>query len=484
MKRSNQISFLKEARTKIFLLYMALMLAAVALSVPIFRALLFRAVDARVNENLLEEATEFDDVYNQWLASDDPSFETLSVAVDEYVTGELPEDDNFLIALLDGQVYRSNPIVLPDAIRPGSDLFAHWIQLDDDTQRKTNTGDPAVGRVIYMVDTLVVDGVTRGQFIIAHLSAGERQEALAGLYVFAEVAGGLLVVAFAVAWVLTGRLLQPVKELAKTARRINETDLESRIDVGGTGELAELANAFNNMMDRLQNAFNSQRNFINDAGHELRTPITIMQGHLELMGDDPAEQAETVDLVLDELDRMGRLVNDLILIVKAEHPSFLCLETVDVVAFCTDLFTKAQTLADRDWQLQVDTRAKIVADPHRLTGALLNLLQNAAQHTQMGDRIELGCRDDKDQVEFWVKDTGEGIPIAEQMRVFERFARVQHTQRKSGGSGLGLAIVRAIAEAHNGNIGLSSQSGIGSVFTLKLPIDQWVPLPAYQESDR
>ncbi|WP_246564296.1 sensor histidine kinase [Leptothoe spongobia] len=463
---------------------MALMLAAVALSVPIFRALLFRAVDARVNENLLEEATEFDDVYNQWLASDDPSFETLSVAVDEYVTGELPEDDNFLIALLDGQVYRSNPIVLPDAIRPGSDLFAHWIQLDDDTQRKTNTGDPAVGRVIYMVDTLVVDGVTRGQFIIAHLSAGERQEALAGLYVFAEVAGGLLVVAFAVAWVLTGRLLQPVKELAKTARRINETDLESRIDVGGTGELAELANAFNNMMDRLQNAFNSQRNFINDAGHELRTPITIMQGHLELMGDDPAEQAETVDLVLDELDRMGRLVNDLILIVKAEHPSFLCLETVDVVAFCTDLFTKAQTLADRDWQLQVDTRAKIVADPHRLTGALLNLLQNAAQHTQMGDRIELGCRDDKDQVEFWVKDTGEGIPIAEQMRVFERFARVQHTQRKSGGSGLGLAIVRAIAEAHNGNIGLSSQSGIGSVFTLKLPIDQWVPLPAYQESDR
>ena len=284
------------------------------------------------------------------------------------------------------------------------------------------------------------------------------------------------------AWIVTGRLLQPVKELAKTARVINETDLESRIEVVGTGELADLTITFNAMMDRLQGAFTTQRNFINDAGHELRTPITIMQGHLELMGDDPIEQAETVALVLDELDRMGRLVNDLILIVKSEHPDFLQLETLNVSDFCVDLFAKAQTLADRDWQLQVDTRAKIVADPQRLTGALLNLLHNAAQHTQVNDCIELGCRNRNAQVEFWVKDTGEGIPVAEQVRIFDRFARVQHTQRRSDGSGLGLAIVRAIVEAHGGRIGLSSQLGTGSVFTLTLPIDQALAVTTYRES--
>ncbi|MEM9949609.1 MAG: ATP-binding protein [Cyanobacteria bacterium P01_D01_bin.36] len=143
---------------------------------------------------------------------------------------------------------------------------------------------------------------------------------------------------------------------------------------------------------------------------------------------------------------------------------------------------KAQTLAERDWQLSVETTVRIVADPQRLTGALLNLLNNAVQHTQSNDLIELGCRRRDSQVEFWVKDTGAGIPVSEQARVFDRFARVQHTQRRSDGSGLGLAIVRAIAEAHGGQVGLSSQPRLGSIFTLTLPIEQVVVLPAYQES--
>ncbi|MEL6230636.1 MAG: ATP-binding protein [Cyanobacteria bacterium J06627_3] len=482
MKRSNQLGFFKQARTKIFLLYVVLMLAAVAIAVPIFRILLFAAVDERVNEDFLEEVEKFEEVYAEWSQSREPSFASLSSTLDDFIFNELPEDDNFLVVLLDGEVYRSNPLVLPEVIKSGSTLIEIWSGLDEPMQGRQKTGDPIAGEVLYMVTPLVVNDVNRGQFVIAHLSAGERNEALVGIYVFAEVVGGLLLVAFALAWIATGRLLQPVKELAKTVRTINETDLDGRIEVVGTGELADLTTTFNAMMDRLQGAFTTQRNFINDAGHELRTPITIMQGHLELMGDDPIEQAETVDLVLDELDRMGRLVNDLILIVKSEHPNFLQLETLNVPEFCVDLFAKAQTLADRDWQLQVDTRAKIVADPQRLTGALLNLLHNAAQHTQVNDCIELGCRNRNAQVEFWVKDTGEGIPVAEQVRIFDRFARVQHTQRRSDGSGLGLAIVRAIAEAHGGKIGLSSQLGLGSIFTLTLPMDQALAVTTCRES--
>ncbi|NEQ52070.1 MAG: HAMP domain-containing protein [Leptolyngbya sp. SIO3F4] len=484
MKYFNQTGFFKEVRTRIFLIYVALMLAAVGIAIPIFQTLLFGAVDGRVKEELKEEVEEFEEVYQEWSQSDQWSFETLSMNIEEYVAGELPEDDNFLIVLLDQELYSFNPINLPDAIAPGSALFDHWTQLENSSKGTFDTDDPVAGEVLYVASSFVVDGVIRGHFIVAHLTAGERQEALTGIVIFAKVVTGLLIVALGIAWFLTGSLLQPVKALAKTVRRINETDWDSRIQVSGKDELAELADTFNAMMDRLQGAFDSQRSFINDAGHELRTPITIMQGHLELMGDDPADQVETVDLVLDELDRMGRLVNDLILITKSEHPNFLCLETVDVFDLCKDLFSKAQTLADRDWHLRVNTRAKIVADRQRLIGAILNLLHNAAQHTQVDDCIELGCRSDNAHVEFWVKDTGEGIPMAEQGRIFDRFARVQNTQRKSDGSGLGLAIVRAIAEAHGGTIGVSSQPGVGSIFTLRLPIEQAVPLPDYQESFR
>ena len=463
------------------MIYVVFMLIAVGLAVPIFRALLFSEIDGRVNEDLQEEVEEFQEAYTEWLESEDESLVSFKTAIDDYMSGILPEDDNFLIAILGGDVYRSNPGFLPDAINENSKQFEAWTQLNKSTQGQKTNGGPSIGDILYVVEPLEINGEIQGQFVVAHLSAGERQEAIASVYVFVQVVGVLLVFALALAWLTTGRLLHPVQDLAATARAINETDLDSRISVTGSGELADLATTFNAMMDRLQSAFNSQRNFINDAGHELRTPITIMQGHLELMGDDPVEQAETKDLVLDELDRMGRLVNDLILIVKSEHPNFFRFETLDVAQLCTDLFAKAQTLADRNWQLTIETHAKIVADPQRLTGALLNLLSNATQHTQTGDQITLGCRGRNGCVEFWVEDTGEGIPEAEQVRIFDRFARVQYTQRKSEGSGLGLAIVRAIVEAHGGRVGLSSQVNVGSVFTLTLPIEQPLVLSAYQE---
>ena len=484
MKRSNPraASFFRETRTRIFLIYVALMLAAVGLAIPIFRSLLFAGVQKRVNADLLEEVESFETAYSQWQSSGEVTVASLSVMLDGFIGSSLPEDDNFFIALIDDEVYRTNPIFLPDYINSESALMDRWSQMEGYNEGQQMADDPTVGQVLYVVEPLVVNGVTRGQFVITHLSAGEEQEALLGFYTFAQVVSGLLVLALLLAWFLTGRLLRPVKDLADTARAINETDLSGRIEVVGTGELAELAATFNAMMNRLQRSFESQRNFINDAGHELRTPITIIQGHLELMGDDPDEQAETVDIVIDELDRMGRLVNDLILLVKSEHPNFLRIETVAVEELATDVFTKAQTLAERDWQLSVETTVRIVADPQRLTGALLNLLKNAGQITQLGDLIELGCRRRDSQVEFWVKDTGAGIPVSEQVRVFDRFARVQYTQRRSDGSGLGLAIVRAIAEAHGGQVGLSSQPRVGSIFTLTLPIEQVITLPAYQES--
>lgn len=214
----------------------------------------------------------------------------------------------------------------------------------------------------------------------------------------------------------------------------------------------------------------AQQNFINDAGHELRTPLTVIRGHLELLDAESEEQQETLNLVIDELDRMNRFVNDLILLVRAEQPNFLQLETIDIPSFIEEVFAKIQPLGDRNWRLTIRGTGQMRGDRQRLTGALINLAQNAVQHTRMGDLIELGASVRSTQVQLWIRDTGEGIALSDQERIFERFARAAHRYRRSDGAGLGLPIVRAVVEAHGGKVTLTSQVGVGSTFTLILPL--------------
>ena len=464
-------SVFREARTRILLLYVLSMFLLTAASIPIFRTLLYASVDRRVREDLAEEQEEFLETYEVWEQKPKPSLEDLKAFADEFLAETLPEDDNFHIILIDQEFYRSNPDSLLEQMSPGSQLFRGWRNVTEFTRGEQESNDPKVGKILYNANPLKFNGESRGTFVIAHATAGERQEALVGVLIFGKVAVGVVFLSFIFAWVGTGQLLSPVRTLAATARTISESDLGQRIPVQGTGELAELAETFNAMMNRIQNSFDSQRNFINDAGHELRTPITIVQGHLELMDDDPEEQQEAIEIVLDELDRMSRLVNDMILLAKSEQLDFLQLETIEVGSFTEELFTKAQALAQRNWQLKIDGAGSMVGDRQRLTGALLNLLNNATQHTQEGDEIELGTAYTSKTVRFWVRDTGEGITPADQARIFERFARAANRYRSSDGSGLGLAIVRAITEAHGGRIELISQLSVGSTFTLVLPIE-------------
>jgi signal transduction histidine kinase len=272
------------------------------------------------------------------------------------------------------------------------------------------------------------------------------------------------------AWVIAGRVLQPLRLLRDTARNISESDLTQRIPVEGDDELADLARTFNEMLDRLEEAFASQKSFISDAGHELRTPITIIRGHLDVMGDDPEERRETLDLVRDELDRMSRLVNDLLLLAKATRPDFLQPETVDLDDLTRELFAKASALAQRDWRLSSVGTGRIVADRQRITQAVMNLSQNAVTHTLNGDAVELGSELRNGRVRLWVKDTGPGVPKHEQARIFERFVRLDRAPAGEG-AGLGLAITRAVAEAHGGRVELDSRPGDGARFTVIIPTE-------------
>jgi signal transduction histidine kinase len=168
---------------------------------------------------------------------------------------------------------------------------------------------------------------------------------------------------------------------------------------------------------------------------------------------------------------MARFVDDLLLLAKAEQPDFLRPGPLDLDVLTDELYAKAQALAERDWRLVGNGAGRISADRQRLTQAVMQLAQNAVQHTAPGDRIALGSALSAGAARLWVADDGPGIPPAERERIFDRFHRAAADRRRSDGAGLGLAIVRAIAEAHGGSVELDSREGAGSTFTLIVPTE-------------
>lgn len=479
-------SFLGEARTRILVWYALLMLLFIGITLPIVRQRLFAKVNERVQAELIDEIEEFEALLEsppsyarlqrtplpvKPLPSPPQSRKDLSDLIEFFMATELLEDDTFFIAIIDQKFYKSSPRAIPKIFQPGSKLMNKWQDLTTPERGEREYNDPQIGSVIYVARPMRLKGEVVGVFVVAHTTSGERGEAVEALVALTEVLILAFLCALLFSWLLAGRVLQPLRSMTATAQAINDTDLTQRLVVEGNGEIADLARTFNEMMDRLESAFESQRNFINDAGHELRTPITIVRGHLELMDTSTEEQLETLALVIDELDRMNRLVEDLLLLSKTEQPDFLLLETVNLETFIQELYNKVIALADRDWQLTTIAKASVILDRQRLTQAMMNLAQNAVQHTQPTDKIRFGSRIEGDKICLWVEDSGEGIAVDDQRRIFERFARAAKSRRRSEGSGLGLAIVRAIVEAHNGHITLQSQVGTGSTFTIVLPLE-------------
>ena len=398
----------------------------------------------------------------------EPFGNDVAAVFDTFLRRNIPSDYETMLTFIDGQPYKVpaiRPAFAGDADGP---LYA-FADVEQPTRGDLETSS---GRVRYLaVPVAAADGPTRGVFVVAQfvdLQTAQTEETLR-VAVLLELA--LLLVASLLAYYAAGRVLKPVRDVRETARQISETDLSRRIDVAGDDEIAELARTFNAMLDRLQASFVTQRNFVDDAGHELRTPITVIRGHLELLdADDAHERRETVSIVTDELDRMTRMVDDLLVLARAERPDFLNLESVDVTSLTEDVFAKAAMLAPRSWRKEHVGRGLIVADRQRLTQAMMQLAQNATQHTAEHDTITIGSAVGDGEARFWVRDTGPGIARADQARIFERFSRGAATRRTQG-AGLGLSIVSAIAQAHSGRIELVSSPNAGATFTLVVPID-------------
>lgn len=313
------------------------------------------------------------------------------------------------------------------------------------------------------------DDAARGVFVFAIDLDSTLAPLTDAFRTFAVVALISLVVVGLVGWFVSGRLLAPIRRLRETAARITASDVSERIEVSGNDDVSDLAGTVNGMLDRLDGALTGQRQLLDDVGHELKTPITIVRGHLELLDpDDARDVAATRALAIDELDRMSGLVKDIADLAQAQRPLVLRPEPTDITALTERVRAKALALSPaHQWVIARSAPGIAVVDPERLTQALLQLAANAVAHGG-ASVIELGSERLGDRLRVWLRDDGVGIPLSSQEIIFERFRRGA-TGRGSSGSGLGLAIVSAIARAHGGTVAVTSLPGAGATFTLDIP---------------
>lgn len=402
-------------------------------------------------------------------------FATADGLVSTALVRTIPEPTMGELGIVGGRVAWSAPDEVPVRLEEDPAFTAHVVALaaGDGVVRGTLTTD--VTRYEYLVIPVrLPDAAPGADALVFAYDLGAEIAELESRYRWRLLSGAVaLLLSGALVWLLVGRLLEPIGWVRDTAREITETDLSRRIPVRGRDDLAELTGTVNGMLDRLEATFAGQRRLLDDVGHELRTPLTIVRGHLEVMDEhDPADAASTRALALDELDRMNRLVADLLLLAGSERPGFVAPERVHVGALLDDVLEKARPLGDRRWRLDDFPDAEADLDAQRVTQALLQLAANAVAHSEPGSAITLGARVDADRVRLHVRDEGEGIAPEQQERIFERFTRAG--DRPADGSaraglGLGLTIVRSIAEAHGGRVEVASSPGRGSEFTLDLP---------------
>jgi signal transduction histidine kinase len=221
-----------------------------------------------------------------------------------------------------------------------------------------------------------------------------------------------------------------------------------------------------------------QERFLHDVSHELRTPVTIAQGHLEVLRRASEDPVQEIDVAVDELGRIERILERLLLLAKAERPDFVVVADIDPEVFLEDVLMRWSEVAPRGWRLGSVPAGKLRVDPEALRIALDALLENAVKYTEASEAIQLSARHDGKSLVIEVEDEGRGVPGHALGHIFERFARADSARsRDHGGVGLGLAIVDAIAKAHGGSCAVRTAAN-GSTFSLRLPGFSASPTPA------
>lgn len=343
--------------------------------------------------------------------------------------------------------------------------------------------EPAPGGYVLTPETV------RTQYKTVERVANERALSLLRSYSFAAL-GMLFLASLGVGWLVAGSVLAPIGRITGVAREIQATDLSRRIAMRGPpDELKGLADTFDAMLARLDEAFEGQRDFIQETSHELRNPLAVIRTNLDVVLSDPHPEPDELrrvaELVRRTAERMSRLVDDLLTYARQGAPGreLGALDVADVVTDAAAEF--ALPAAARQLQLEATAAAGLIVngDKVALRQALTNLLANAVRLAPSGSTVRLAAGRENGWAWMAVEDEGPGIVPADRDLVFQRFWRGDRSVgREEGRSGLGLAIVSQIAEAHRGAVGVAASASGGSVFTIWLPPSPPVGAPDEERS--
>ena len=467
------MTIFESVRARLTLWYVSLLAATLVVSIALIYVLLARALYVRVDDTLRAVVQ----IAQTSLANDLNEGQDEADAARSTAT-ELASRQT-LLAIYDGrgrllaEAGREDDIaiVLPpvDTIPTDADLLHTIVEADDLDDRHR-----------LALRQVVIPGFDVNYIIVAGTSlepTDEELESLRGILVY--LIPMALIVAGIGGWFLAGRSLSPVVGMADRARQIGVENLGERLPVANPrDELGKLAETFNGLLARLEGSMMLQRQFMADASHELRTPVTTARTAASVTLQQPRrdenEYRETMALIEQEMTRLSRIVDDMFTLARADAGSYPVRHTPMYLDEIFDEVVRASRVVASTRQITIaDTAirpASFTGDEDLIRRLILNILDNAVRYAPSSSVIRIALDRAKDRYAISVSDDGPGIPADVQPRIFERFFRVDAARsRPDGGAGLGLALARWIAHVHGGDVVLASSSSLGSTFVITLP---------------
>lgn len=461
---------MKSARATILGWILIPVTLAMSAAVLLTSALLTQNEVAKTDQQLKQEAEELSVLSER--AIDPLSGEKYTKSGDVlqlYIQRAVPDSDELLFVIVDGKVTDRSSGELDFRL----DRDPNFVALVNGLSEPHIADYPFSGSTVRYVAIPVKSNSDSGAMVAAILLDSRTAAIQTMLFELVLIMLFALAAAILVGWIVAGRILKPIRDLGSMTKRARDGTATERLSgFNSNSEIGGIAQDFNSMLDRTAEAFASQKRFIDDAGHELKTPLTIIRGHLDLVRTNPRELAKSMPIIEDEVLRMTRIVKDLQTLTKFSEKSFIQTESVKPGDIVDEVFVKAGALADRNWIITSQDLPTIKLDRQRIAQALIQLTDNAIKHTKESDSIEIGCRLRGEECEFFVGDSGPGVPISFRDKVFDRFVRGNWTPEDSEGSGLGLAIVSAIAQGHGGQVFIETSKLGGAEVGLRVKLSK------------
>jgi two-component system OmpR family sensor kinase len=392
---------------------------------------------------------------------------------------------------------RADPLVGISAIPEGDEVFAQLVRSDGTVESSANLpagsllplsvlrslgGATFFDRVVRTVEERVASRVfavpsEAGPFLVVGMDVEDQDDAVERLTVLLAVGGPIVLLALsALGWILAGAALRPVEGLRSEAAAISTSEPSRRLQVPKTGdELQRLAETLNAMLDQLHEALDRERRFVDEASHELRTPVGVLKAEVDLALKGPRSRDEleaALRSIAQEAERLRRLTQDLLVLARSDRGRLpVHRDDVDITSIIGRVAAEFEDRASGEGvRLRISgSNVRACVDGDRVRQATENLVDNALRHTPRGGEVELRAERDDSRLRIVVSDSGSGFPEDLLDRAFEPFARADD-DREGDGAGLGLTIVRAVAESHGGAATARNLDGGGASVTLDLPI--------------